>query len=336
MCYFRVVLSDPNGFGAPQTVAQALANDIINPAGPNACNNNPAEPWCFGAEGVTQACAKHPATYVHFCTVPQPPNPIKAPMVWVQEAEKCNPDFKLNEEQQLALLNLVRPQAPGLVVTLFDFTCMSQQGDAFYQATFQVAAGSSLDVFKGSSKIVDFLMGQKKALCTDPDPSKRPIFCQTPPLGGTEICAFDAYDPAAVFICPAAAGNVAMTFALDNCNCATSPGDSADYKKNVLEWMDDITRTQNRLNVLNSVEEYACVQQGTTCQYQYRVRSKPRDDLTDGYSSIQYIVAEVMARPQPCNEDANFSYAFCVAGAYWDKARACSAIWDRTKPLVCS
>lgn len=336
MCYFRVVLADPNGFGAPQIAAQTVANTIINPAAPSACTQNPAEAWCFGAEGITQGCARHPAVYQHFCTVPQPPPPIRTPMVWVQEAEKCDPSYSLSEEQQKALLDLVRPQAPGLVITMYDFRCLSQQGDAFYQATFQVAAGSSLEVFAGSAKIVDFLNARKTTLCTDPDPAKRPVFCVTPPLGGSNICAVDQFDPNNVLICPRAPGNVAVTFALANCNCQTTPGNSATYYTNVLEWMNDITRTQNRLSVDNSVQEYQCVQQGTTCQYQYRVRSAPRDDNTDGYSSIQYIVAEVNARPQPCNEDAGFSYALCSpGGAYWEKAVACSQIWDRTSPLSC-
>ena len=336
MCYFRVVLADENGFGNPNTVAPYLANTIINQQGPSSCTNNPAEPWCLGDLGVTQACAKHPATYINFCTVPRPPNPIKTPMVWVQEAEKCDPTYKLSKEQEDALVAYVRPQAPGLVVSLFEFTCQSQQGDAFYQATFQVAAGASLEVFTGSSKIVDFLNGKKTTLCTDPDPSKRPIFCATPPLGGSNICAVDQFDPNSVLICPRAPGNVAMTFALANCDCTMTPGDSSEYKTNILEWMNDITRTQNKVNVLNSVEEVKCVQDGSACQYQYRVRSLPRDDNTDGYSSIQYIVAEVNARPQPCNEDAGGAFALCSpAGAYWEKAVACSQIWDRTAPLTC-
>jgi hypothetical protein len=334
-CYFRVALANPDGFGqAPATVAQALANTVINPTAPAGCTNNPAEPWCFGVEGITQGCARHPATYFHYCTVAQPPPPIKTPMVWVQEAERCDPSYRLNTEQQEALLDLVRPQAPGLVVTFYDFTCMDQQGDAFYQATFQIAAGSSLEVFKGSAKIVDFLNGQKTTLCTNPDPSMRPIFCQTPPLGGDNICAVDQYDPRNVLVCPRAPGNLAMTFMLDNCDCAKNAGDSAEYKTNILEWVNDITRTQNRLNVRNSIEEYKCVQDGTQCQYQYRVRSLPGDDNTDAYSAIQLVSAEVRARPQPCNEDAGFSYTFCSpAGAYWEKAVACAYIWDRTKPL---
>lgn len=337
MCYFRVVLADENGFGNPNIVAPYLANTIINTNGPSSCTNNPAEPWCFGDLGVTQACAKHPATYINFCTVPQPPKPIKTPMVWVQEAERCDPNYRLSQEQQDALLAYVRPSAgPGLVVSWYDFTCLWQQGDAFYQATFEVSAGASLEVFAGSARIVDFLNGKKTTLCTDPDPSKRPIFCATPPLGGTNICAVDQYDAANVLICPRAPGNVAMTFALPNCKCSEAPGDSKEYKDNVLEWMDDITRTQNRLNVQNSVEEYVCVQDGTTCQYQYRVRSLPRDDNTDAYTAVQVIAAEVNARTQPCNEDANFAYAFCSpAGAYWEKAVACSQIWDRTNPLLC-
>lgn len=336
MCYFRVILADPNGFGAVQTVAQALANDLINPVAPAACTNNPADPWCFGVEGITQGCAKHPAQYIHYCTVPQPPPPIRTPMVNVYEAEKCDPAFKLTPEEELALLELVRPQAPGRVITMYGYECLSQQGDSFYQSTFLVSAGASLDVFGASAAIVNFINGQKSTLCTDPDPNKRPIWCKNPPLGGTNVCAVDQYDPSSVLICPRSPGNVAMSWALANCNCAATPGDTPEYKKNVLEWVDDITRTQNRVNVLNSVEEAKCVQRGTTCQYQYRVRSLPRDDLTDAYTAIQYVQQEVNARPMPCGEDAGFTYAFCVPGAYWAQAKACSQIWDRTNPIECT
>jgi hypothetical protein len=146
----------------------------------------------------------------------------------------------------------------------------------------------------------------------------------------------DQYDPINVLICPRSPGNVAVTFALPNCNCATQPGDSDVYKTNILEWMNDITRTQNRVNVRNTVEEYQCVPSGTACQYQYRVRSMPGDVNTDAYIAIQYIEAEVNARSQPCSEDGGFSYTFCSpAEAYWSKAVACSQIWDRTKPLSC-
>lgn len=173
-------------------------------------------------------------------------------------------------------------------------------------------------------------------LCTDPDPAKRPIFCAAPPLGGNNVCSTDQYDPSGVLICPRAPGNVAVSFALANCDCQTTPGNSDQYRNNILEWMNDITRTQLRISVDNSVQEYACVQQGSTCQYQYRVRSVPRDDNTDGLTAIEYIVAEVNAKPQPCSEDAGFSYALCSPStAYWAKAVACSQIWDRTNPLSC-
>lgn len=161
MCYFRVVPSDPNGFGAPQIVAQTLANTLINPTAPSGCTNNPAEPWCFGTEGITQACARHPAVYTHFCTVPQPPRPILTPIVWVQEAERCDPNVTLSEEQQEALLDLVRPQAPGLVVSFAALRCRWQQGGAFYQVTLRIAAGSSLDIFTGSAKIVDWIEARR-------------------------------------------------------------------------------------------------------------------------------------------------------------------------------
>lgn len=337
MCYFRIVLADPNGFGAPQTVAQSLANDIINPAGPTACTNNPAQPYCFGTEGITESCAKHPATYVHYCTVPQPPNPIRTPMVWVQEAERCDPNMTLTEEEATALVAFVAPKAPGMVVTLYDFTCQWTQGDAFYQATFQIAAGASLDIFTGSSAIVNFINSQSTTLCTSKDPAKRPIFCRDPPLAGNNVCAIDQYDPAAVLICPRSPGNMGVTFALDNCDCIASPGDSTTYKTNILQWMNDITRTTAKLNVENSIAEYKCVQQGSTCQYQYRIRSLPRDDNTDGSVAIQFLNAEITANPRPCSDVSGFSYDFCVPGAYWENAYACSQQeWDRTSPLTCS
>jgi hypothetical protein len=338
MCYFRVTLSNPDDFGAPQTVAQSLANDIINPAGPTMCTTNPAEPFCFGEEGITEACAKHPAQFVHYCTVPRPPNPIRSPLVWVQEAEKCDPAFRPSPEAKQALLDLVTPLAPGLVVTLYDFTCQNQQGGAFYQSTYQIAAGASLDVFTGSARIVDFLNKQRTTLCTAADPSARPVFCQGPPkdpLGGNNICAFDQFDPNAVLICPAAPGNLAVSFALEACNCASSPRNSPSDLANILEWITDITKTQAKVNVDNSLPEYRCVQAGTTCQYQYRARSAPRDDNTDADVAVQFIAAEVNANARPCSDVSGFSYAFCVPGAYWEKAKACSGGWDRDAPLSC-
>jgi hypothetical protein len=336
-CYFRVVQSDPNGFGNPVPVAQSIANDIINIAAPSACTTNPAEPWCFGDLGVTQGCAKHPAQFFYYCPVPQPPNPIKTPMTWVQEAEKCNGNFTLAPDAQQALLAYVRPQAPGLVVSMADFTCLSQQGDAFYQATFQVAAGASLDIFGGSKRIVDLLEGQRTTLCTDPDPSKRPLYCRNPPLGGNNICARDQYDPQNVLVCPFAPGNMAMTFAVPNCDCGASRGDTDLYKTHILQWVSDVTRTQNKINVRSTIEEYKCVQQGSTCQYQYRVRCAPADANTDGYAAIQILAAQVNAFPQPCTPDGGANvYDFCSpAGAYWESASACAQIWDRASPLLC-
>lgn len=339
-CYFRVVQANPNGFDNPILPARTVALDLINPSAPAGCTTNPAEPWCFGNLGITQGCATHPATYIHYCAIPQPPNPIRTPMVWVDEAERCVDNFTLSDEQELALLNLVRPLVPGLVVTEYNFKCYWQQGDAFYQHTFKIAAGSDLNVFAGSAKIVDFLNKQKSTLCRNADPLLRPIFCQSPPLGDTDICSIDQYDEQNVLICPRSPGNLALSIAAPNCRCGAQPGDSDTYKTNLLQWVNDITRTQNKQNVINSIDEYACVdRQGpgniNMCQYQYRVRVLPRDDFTDALVSLQYLEAEIAARPYPCNEDAGNVYDFCTPGAYWEKAKGCAAIWDRTQPLEC-
>jgi hypothetical protein len=340
MCYFTVAPADEDAVGAvPQRVAQSLVDDVINQNGPTMCTQNPAEPFCYGIEGVTQACGVHPVQATYFCTVPRPPNPIRTPLVWVQEAERCDPAFRLSNESAKALVDMVTPLVPGLVVTMYDFECLSAQGGAFWQFTYQIAAGASLDIFTGSRRIVDWLQANRTTLCTAPLPAERPVFCRDPPLGGQQVCAINQFDPANVFICPLAPGNLALTFALGGgCSCAASPRDSAADTANILEWMDFITLKYLKINVANSVREYKCEQASAdTCQYEYRVRTVPLDDRVDGSAAIQYIRAEVNVNPQPCSDASGYSFAFCKdAGAVWRNATACAEVWDRGAPLQCS
>jgi hypothetical protein len=145
----------------------------------------------------------------------------------------------------------------------FAFICFAspliQQGNAWYQATFMLAAGVDLDIYSGSENIVLGI----EATATICQRSPRPAYCAQPPLAGTIMCSANQYDPNAVYRCRRAAGSMTVSVGLANCSCAISP-DSAVYQRNLGAWMSSIM-TQNSLAATVSVPEGRCLQVQVRC-----------------------------------------------------------------------
>jgi hypothetical protein len=136
-------------------------------------------------------------------------------------------------------------------------SCLSVQGNAFYQATFILAAGVDVDIYTGSDNIV-FGINSKPNLCQT---ATKPSFCNTAPFNTAMMCTVNQYDPNAVYRCPNAAASAQVSFglAVPSCDCKALP-DSPTYQRNVAVWVMDMM-VQNALSIAISVPEGKCIQQ---------------------------------------------------------------------------
>lgn len=132
------------------------------------------------------------------------------------------------------------------------------QGSAFYQATLLLAAGVNVDIYTGSDNIVAGINAQPTACQKVP----KPAYCPASPLANTPVCTVNQYDPNQPYICPTAAGNLALTMAVPSCNCTANP-DSVTNHNNLRVWMSTIV-SNNAISAAVTVPEGTCVQSGVS------------------------------------------------------------------------
>lgn len=98
-----------------------------------------------------------------------------------------------------------------------------------------MAAGVGANIYEGSDNVANGINAQPTICQKDP----KPAYCRNSPFAGSVLCAVNQYDPNQLQLCPTAAGNLALTVAMNNCSCTASP-DSSTYQRNLAVWFGGI------------------------------------------------------------------------------------------------